>query len=142
MSEMNGGQLRHALKQVHMKENMQEEIIMNVRTQMADGTHRLPILLPGYQCACKLLNGHLRVPESEPLYVPAVISITASNQRISGKIFGHGCSSQGHLPARLMPDKKHRASDRCGKRQRFRPLLQYKSGLLSVRCRKNFPIPE
>ena len=40
MSEMNGGQLRHALKQVHMKENMQEEIIMNVRTQMADGTYR------------------------------------------------------------------------------------------------------
>ena len=40
MSEMNGGQLRHAMKQVHMKENMQEEIIMNVRTQMADGTYR------------------------------------------------------------------------------------------------------
>lgn len=40
MSEMNGGQLRHALKQVHMKENMQEEIIMNVRTQMTDGTYR------------------------------------------------------------------------------------------------------
>ncbi len=27
-------------------------------------------------------------------------------------------------------------------RQWFRPLLQYKSGLLLVRCRKNFPIPE
>ena len=27
-------------------------------------------------------------------------------------------------------------------RQWLRPLLQYKSGLLSVRCRKNFPIPE
>ena len=40
MSKMNGGQLRHAMKQVHMKENMQEEIIMNVRTQMADGTYR------------------------------------------------------------------------------------------------------
>ncbi len=40
MSEMNGAQLRHAMKQVHMKENMQEEIIMNVRTQMADGTYR------------------------------------------------------------------------------------------------------
>ena len=27
-------------------------------------------------------------------------------------------------------------------RQWLRPLLQYKSGLLSVRCRKDFPIPE
>lgn len=40
MNELYGGQLRHAMKQVHMKENMQEEIIMNVRSQMADGTYR------------------------------------------------------------------------------------------------------
>lgn len=40
MNELYGEQLRHAMKQVHMKENMQEEIIMNVRSQMADGTYR------------------------------------------------------------------------------------------------------
>ena len=40
MSMVNGSQLRHAMNQVHMKENFEEEIIMNVRTQMADGTYR------------------------------------------------------------------------------------------------------
>ena len=35
--------------------------------------HAVLVLLPGYQCACKLFNGHLRMPESEPLYIPAVV---------------------------------------------------------------------
>ena len=40
MSTVNGSQLRHAMNQVHMKENFEEEMIMNVRTQMADETYR------------------------------------------------------------------------------------------------------
>ena len=40
MSTVNGSQLKHAMNQVHMKENFEEEMIMNVRTQMADGTYR------------------------------------------------------------------------------------------------------
>ena len=40
MSTVSGSQLKHAMNQVHMKENFEEEMIMNVRTQMADGTYR------------------------------------------------------------------------------------------------------
>ncbi len=40
MSTVNGSQLRHAMNQAHMKENFEEEMIMNVRTQMADETYR------------------------------------------------------------------------------------------------------
>lgn len=64
MSEMNGGQLRHALKQVHMKENMQEEIIMNVRTQMADGTYRRNSFKRNMvsAAACLLIIGTVSIP--------------------------------------------------------------------------------
>ncbi len=40
MSTVNGSQLRHAMNQAHMKENFEEEMIMNVRTQMVDETYR------------------------------------------------------------------------------------------------------
>ncbi len=64
MSEMNGGQLRHAMKQVHMKENMQEEIIMNVRTQMADGTYRRNSFKRNMvsAAACLLVIGTVSIP--------------------------------------------------------------------------------
>ena len=64
MSKMNGGQLRHAMKQVHMKENMQEEIIMNVRTQMADGTYRRNSFKRNMvsAAACLLAIGAVSIP--------------------------------------------------------------------------------
>lgn len=64
MSEMNGGQLRHAMKQVHMKENMQEEIIMNVRTQMANGTYRRNSFKRNMvsAAACLLVIGTVSIP--------------------------------------------------------------------------------
>lgn len=40
MSTVNSNQLRHAMNQAHMKEYFEEEMIMNVRTQMADETYR------------------------------------------------------------------------------------------------------
>lgn len=64
MNELYGGQLRHAMKQVHMKENMQEEIIMNVRSQMADGTYRRNSFKRNMvsAAACLLAIGMVSIP--------------------------------------------------------------------------------
>ena len=64
MSTVNGSQLKHAMNQVHMKENMQEEIIMNVRTQMADGTYRRNSFKRNMvsAAACLLVIGTVSIP--------------------------------------------------------------------------------
>ena len=64
MSTVNGGQLRHAMNQVHMKENFEEEIIMNVRTQMADGTYRRNSFKRNMvsAAACLLVIGTVSIP--------------------------------------------------------------------------------
>ena len=64
MSTVNGGQLRHAMNQVHMKENFEEEIIMNVRTQIADGTYRRNSFKRNMvsAAACLLVIGTVSIP--------------------------------------------------------------------------------